>query len=77
MNVFWNAEERRLRALWRLLALPLLTFALFLPLLPVAEALTWLHRRGVFLPGVAKETYDAVVNMILGPPGTLAVIVGV
>ena len=78
VNVFWNAEEKRLRALWRLLAQVLLTIVLgALPILLVAEPLTWLHRRKVFLPGLAKAVYDPVVNMIVGPLVTLAVIASV
>ncbi|HET9300859.1 MAG TPA: type II CAAX endopeptidase family protein [Candidatus Polarisedimenticolaceae bacterium] len=78
MNVFWNAEENRLRALWRLLAQVLLTIVLgALPILLVAEPLTWLHRRAVFLPGLSKAVYDPVVNMIVGPLVTLAVIASV
>ena len=54
MSVFWNAEEKRLRALWRLLAQVLFTIVLgALPILLVAEPLTWLHRRGMFLPGLS------------------------
>ena len=78
VNVFWNAEEKRLRALWRLLAQVLLTIVLgALPILIVAEPLTWLHRRGMFLAGLSKAVYDPVVNMIVGPLVTLAVIASV
>lgn len=38
-----------------------------LPIVLVAEPLTWLHRRGVFLPGYGHQDYDRVVNMIVGP----------
>ena len=75
MNILWNPEERRPRALWRVLGQVLLAIALAaLPVLLVAEPLTWLHRRGAFLPGLSKEAYDHVINMVVGPLLTLAVI---
>ena len=75
MKVFWNSEEERLRALWRLLAQALLAIAFAaVPILLVAEPLTWLHRRDLFLPGLGKEAYDHAINFVVGPLLTLAVI---
>lgn len=78
MRVFVNPEEHRLRATWRLLLHALLTFALgLLPILLVAEPLTALHRRGLFLPRLGHESYDRVINMIAGPLLAVAVIAAV
>ena len=78
MRIFVNPEEHRLRALWRLLLHALLTFALgVLPILFVAEPLTALHRRGLFLPGLGHDSYDRVINMIVGPLLAAAVIAAV
>jgi membrane protease YdiL (CAAX protease family) len=75
MPIFWNPVERRLRALWRLLLQAALMVACGLvPILGVAEPLTWLHRRGLFLAGYAHDDYDRVVNMIIGPLLAVAVI---
>jgi len=75
MNLFWNARERRVRALWRLLLQAMLMAALgFAPILLIAEPLTALHRRGLFLPGYAQEAYDRIINIIVGPFLTAAVI---
>jgi len=75
VNVFWNREERRLRALWRLLGqVALAVAAAAVPILAVAEPLAWLHRRGIFLPTLSREACDAAINMIVGPLITVAVI---
>jgi membrane protease YdiL (CAAX protease family) len=76
--VFWNTEEQRLRAGWRIL----LQFALMallgaLPILLVAEPLTALHRRGLFLPHAGKTVYDRAINMIVGPLLTLGILASV
>lgn len=78
MQLFVNPQERRLRALWRLAAHALLTFTLgALPILLVAEPLTALHRRGLFLAAYGHDDYDRVINMIAGPLLTLAIIAAV
>jgi len=78
VNVFWNREERRLRALWRLLGQGALAVAAAaVPILAVAEPLAWLHRRGIFLPTLSREACDAAINMIVGPLITVAVIASV
>ena len=75
MSLFWNPAEKRLRALWRL-ALQAALMAAFggVPILLIAEPLTWLHRRGLFLPDYDHDAYDRVVNMIVGPFLAAAVI---
>ena len=76
--LFWNREERRLRALWRLLLQAVMMIALgVLPILLVAEPLTALHRRGMFLAGYGRETYDRIINMIVGPLLAMAVVASV
>lgn len=68
MTLFWNSRERRLRAGWRLVLQALLMAALALiPIFGIAEPLTALHRRGLFLPSYNHEAYDRVINMIVGP----------
>ena len=75
MTIFWNAKEQRLRTLWRLLLQAALMAALAaMPILIVAEALTALHRRGLFLASLGPDDYDRVVNMIVGPLLAAAVI---
>jgi membrane protease YdiL (CAAX protease family) len=44
------------------------------PILLIAEPLTALHRRGLFLPAFGREAYDRVINMIVGPLFSAAVI---
>jgi len=78
MNLFWNAGERRLRVVWRLALQAALMVALAaIPILAIAEPLTALHRRGLFLAGYDHDAYDRVVNMIVGPFLTAAVIASV
>jgi len=78
MNVFWNVGERRLRVVWRLALQAALMVALAaIPILAIAEPLTALHRRGLFLAGYGHDAYDRVVNMIVGPFLTAAVIASV
>jgi uncharacterized protein len=78
MRVFWNPGERRLRVGWRLIVHAALMVALgALPVVAIAEPLTALHRRGLFLPGLAHDAYDHVVNMIVGPFLTAGVIASV
>jgi membrane protease YdiL (CAAX protease family) len=65
---FRNTHEQRLRAGWRIALQLLLALALgVLPILLVAEPLTALHRRGLFLPSLEHDPYDRVINMIVGP----------
>jgi hypothetical protein len=78
MSLFWNASERRLRAPWRLLLQAMIMFGLgALPIVAIAEPLTALHRRGLFLAGYDHDRYDRVVNMIVGPLLAAAVIASV
>lgn len=78
MSVLWNHDERRLRAGWRLLLQAILMLVLGgLPILLVAEPLTALHKRGLFLPALAKDEYDRVINMIIGPLLTAGVVASV
>ncbi len=75
MALFINPAEGRLRTLWRLLLHALVTTALaVLPILVVAEPLTALHRRGLFLPNYGHDAYDRVINMLVGPLFTAAVV---
>jgi membrane protease YdiL (CAAX protease family) len=75
MHVFWNSGERRLRALWRLLAQAAMMVGLAaVPIVVIAEPLTALHRRGLFLRSYDHDAYDRVINMIVGPPLTAAVV---
>ncbi len=75
MSLFWNREEGRVRALWRILLQGALMFALgVLPILLIAEPLTALHKRGLFLPGYDHDAYDRVINMMVGPLLAAAVI---
>lgn len=68
MTIFWNGDEQRLRALWRLLAQAALAAAFALiTILLVAEPLTAAHKAGRFLPSLNKESYDRAINMIVGP----------
>jgi membrane protease YdiL (CAAX protease family) len=78
MSILWNPTERRLRAGWRLLAQAALMVVLgILPILVVAEPLTALHRRGLFLSTYSPDNYDRVINMMIGPLLVLAVIASV
>ena len=75
VSVFWNRDEGRVRALWRILLQSALMFALgVLPILLIAEPMTALHKRGLFLPGYGHDAYDRVINMIVGPLLAVAVI---
>ncbi len=57
-SVFWNADEHRLRALWRLLLqfvlflLVLLVFASFATLLPQSPLLDWIGQVGILVVAV-------------------------
>ena len=78
MSLFWNPTEQRVRALWRLLAQALLMAGLgVLPVVGIAEPLTVLHRRGMFLAGYGHDAYDRVVNMLIGPLLVAAVVASV
>jgi uncharacterized protein len=64
-----------LRALLRIAAQALLMIALgALPVLFVAEPLTGLHKRGLFLAGYGHDDYDQAVNILIGPLLVLAVL---
>jgi CAAX protease family protein len=78
VSIFRNAEEHRLRAGWRVLLQAALMVGLgVLPIVLIAEPLTALHRRGLFLPSLEKAAYDHVINMIVGPLLMIAVIASV
>jgi membrane protease YdiL (CAAX protease family) len=78
MRLFWNAAERRPRAFWRVVLMAIVAVALgVLPILLVAEPLTALHRRGLFLPALGHDAYDRVVNMLIGPLLTAALAMSV
>jgi membrane protease YdiL (CAAX protease family) len=75
MDLLWNRTEGRLRALWRLLAQAAIMVVLAgAPILLIAEPLTALHRRGLFLPAYNHDDYDRIINMIVGPIMTAGVI---
>ena len=64
--------------MWRLLLQAALMVGFgALPILLVAEPLTALHRRGLFLPDLEHAAYDRVINMIVGPLLAIAVIASV
>ncbi len=68
MRAFWNYEERRLRVFWRLLVHAVIAIALALiVIIVVAEPLTAAHKAGHFLADLNKQSYDRVINMIVGP----------
>jgi len=74
-SIFWNEEERRIRALWRLTLQALVMIGLvLLGIFLIAEPLTSLHKRGLFLPSAGPESYDHIINMIIGPVLTILVI---
>src|ERR1051325_666699 len=57
VHVFWRV----------LLFLAMCAAVIVLAIALVAEPLTALHRRGLFLAALEKEPYDRAVNMIVGP----------
>lgn len=68
VTFFWNRDEGRLRAGWRIALLALLATLLGVALIVlIAEPLTALHRRGLFLPQYERAAYDRVINIIVGP----------
>jgi membrane protease YdiL (CAAX protease family) len=68
----------KLRAGWRLLLQAMLMVALgLLPILLIAEPLTALHRRGLFLSHLTHDPYDRVINTIIGPLLTIAIVASV
>lgn len=78
MNPFWNGEERRLRALWRLVVqAALAAVGGVIPILLIAEPLTALHRRGLFLAGWDHDSYDRVINMIVGPLFAIGIVASI
>jgi membrane protease YdiL (CAAX protease family) len=75
MNPLWNSGEGRLRTPWRLILQAALMVALGLaPIALVAEPLTALYHRRLFLSSLGPEAYDRVINMIVGPLLAAAVI---
>ena len=78
LSLFWNASERRLRALWRIAVQNVMMVALaLLPVVLVAEPLTAMHRQGRFLSDVNAETYDRLINMMVGPLLLFAIVASV
>ena len=78
MRIFWNVDERRLRAGWRIpLQLLLATILGVIPIVLIAEPLTALRRAGLFLPLLDHDRYDRVINMIIGPLLTCGVVASV
>jgi membrane protease YdiL (CAAX protease family) len=76
MGFFWSEPRLRLRTVWRLLLHGAAVFLLgIVPVIPVAEGLTWLHRRGHFLAGLSKEPYDMAINMLVGPLMTAGIVI--
>jgi membrane protease YdiL (CAAX protease family) len=56
------------RSIFRVLAAAAITAPLAVaPIVLIAEPLTALHRRGLFLAGWGHDDYDRVINMIVGP----------
>ena len=67
-----------MRALLRVLAAALIIAPLAAaPVFLVAEPLTALHRRGWFLAGWGHDDYDRIINIIIGPLLTAAIVLGV
>src|SRR5262245_2505658 len=78
MSIFWNGDEGRLRVGWRLVVQAALMVVLgAIPIVAIAEPLTVLHRRGIFLPAYGHHAYDQVVNIIVGPLMAAGVIASV
>jgi hypothetical protein len=67
VRLFWNRDERRLRAPWRLVLQPVLTLAIGgLPAVALGESLSWLRRRGL-LRGVSDLVFDKIADLFVGP----------
>ncbi len=66
--VFWNARERRLRALWRLLLmLVVIGLIAVAPIVGLGEGLVALHEQGLWLPGLSPAMFDKSMDFIVGP----------
>lgn len=77
-TVFWNSDEGRLRALWRLVVHgALLALVALGPVVLVGESLNAARKRGILFAGVHDELFDKVVNLIVGPLFTVMVVVSV
>jgi CAAX protease family protein len=75
MKIFTARPQDRLRLVWRLLLHGAAVSILGLgPVFVVAEGLTTLHRRGLFLAGLPHAPYDMVINMIVGPLLTAGIV---
>jgi membrane protease YdiL (CAAX protease family) len=75
VSLIRNAEEQRLRALWRIVLQAAMMIGLgILPIVVIAEPLTALHHRGYFLASFQQPAYDKVINMMVGPLLAVAVI---
>jgi hypothetical protein len=77
-TVFWNSDEQRPRALWRLVVhAALLALVALGPVVLVGESLNAARTRGVLFAGVHDEIFDKVVNLIVGPLFTVMVVISV
>ncbi len=77
-NIFWNDEQNRLRAFWRICAQAALMAVIALaPVVLIGEMLTTLRRHGLFLTAMNDELFDKIANFIVGPIFTVLVIVSV
>jgi len=75
VTLFWNRDEGRLRAGWRVFLQALIATLLAVALIVlIAEPLTALHRRGLFLTNYERAAYDRVINMIVGPLLTVCLV---
>jgi membrane protease YdiL (CAAX protease family) len=75
---FWNPEERRLRAPWRIvLQLALLAAIALPPVAGVGEGLSAAHRHGWFLAAADELLLDKVINLVCGPLFTVLVLASI
>ena len=64
--------------MWRVALLALMMGGLgLLAILLIAEPLTALHKRGLFLAALDKEAYDRVINIIIGPILTVIIVTSI
>ncbi len=78
IGLFWNPNERRPRTLLRIAAQAALSLGLFLlPVRFIADPISAAYKRGAAFPGMSQPSFDHVINMIVGPLLTLAVLISV